>query len=68
VAKASDGKTITSIDSKRAYLSILDFSSRYSFIFKTVSKTPPIGIVHPFLSEHGQKDLKKKQNYPHGSR
>jgi hypothetical protein len=47
--KTEDGKTVTSLDGKKAYLLIIDRSSRYTWIFTTDSKVPPINIAQKVL-------------------
>ena len=54
--KTEDGKTITSIDGKNSYLSIIDRSSRYMWIFPTSSKTPPIEAVKSILTKFKSKN------------
>lgn len=46
--KDGDGKTITSIDGYRAYCLIIDRKSRYTWIFLTKTKNPPIQIITSF--------------------
>jgi transposase InsO family protein len=55
-----DGYTITSIDGYRAYLIIVDRHSRFTWIFLTKSKTPPLEIITTFLKQHGQPNLPHK--------
>jgi dUTP pyrophosphatase len=50
-----DGKTISSIDGYRAYCIIVDRKSRYTWVFLTKNKTPPIKLISTFLKEHGNK-------------
>ena len=49
--KTKDGKTITSIDGKNAYLIIIDRSSRYIWVFITSDKTPPIKEARMILNK-----------------
>jgi len=44
---------ITSVDSYRAYCLIIDRKSRYTWIFLTKTKTPPLQIISTFLKQHG---------------
>jgi len=60
VDKTLDGKTITSIDGKRAFLHIIDLATRYSWVFLISSKAPPLDIVKHFLMEHGCKDISNR--------
>ena len=49
--KDNENKTITSRDGKRAYLIIVDGSSRYTWIYLTSSKSPPIEAVRLLLNK-----------------
>ena len=49
--KTEDGKTLTSKDGKKAYLLVIDRSSRYTWIFLTDSKKPPIKAVKLLLEK-----------------
>jgi hypothetical protein len=49
--KSEDGKTMTSIDGKNSYLSIIDKATRFMWVFPTSSKTPPIEIVKTVLNK-----------------
>jgi dUTP pyrophosphatase len=49
--RTEDGKTVTSLDGKKAYLLIIDRSSRYTWIFTTDSKVPPIKIAQKVLNK-----------------
>jgi len=55
-----EGHTITSIDGYRAYLIIVDRHSRFTWVFLTKSKAPPVEIVTTFLKQHGQQSLQHK--------
>jgi len=55
-----EGHTITSIDGYRAYLIIVDHHSRFTWVFLTKSKAPPVEIVTTFLKQHGQQSLQHK--------
>ena len=49
--KTQTGKTVTSIDGKNAYLAIIDRSSRYTWVFITDSKLPPVKEAQMVLSK-----------------
>jgi deoxyuridine 5'-triphosphate nucleotidohydrolase len=49
--KSETGSTVTSIDGKRAYLAIVDRATRYTWIFTTSSKHPPIESVKMILAK-----------------
>ena len=49
--KTETGRTITSIDGKSAYLAVIDRASRYTWIFITESKQPPVEIVRQLLEK-----------------
>ena len=49
--KTKTGRTITSIDGKSAYLAVIDRASRYTWIFITESKQPPVTIVQKLLEK-----------------
>ena len=51
--KDEEGRTITSIDGFRSYLLIIDHKTRYTWIFLTKTKQPPVKIFDQFLKEHG---------------
>ena len=51
--KDEEGRTITSIDGYRSYCLIVDRQSRYTWIFLTKTKTPPLQMIAKFLQEHG---------------
>jgi dUTP pyrophosphatase len=51
--KDEEGRTITSIDGYRSYLLVIDRKTRYTWIFLTKTKHPPIKIFEQFLKEHG---------------
>ena len=55
--KREDGGTITSKDGYNAYLIIIDRASRYSWIFPTKSKHPPIALAKKVLSKFKAKNL-----------
>jgi hypothetical protein len=55
-----DGKIVTSIDKYNSYLLIIDRYSRYTWVFLTKSKSPPLNILRKFLTEHGPTDLKHR--------
>ena len=49
--KTDTGTTITSIDGKRAYLAIIDRATRYTWIFTTSNKKPPIDAARMILDK-----------------
>ena len=51
--KDEEGRTITSIDGYRSYFLIIDRSTRYTWVFLTKTRHPPIKIFEQFLKEHG---------------
>jgi len=51
--KDDEGHTITSVDGYRAFCTIVDRKSRYTWIFLTKTKAPPLKILKTFLQEHG---------------
>jgi hypothetical protein len=51
--KDHEGRTITCIDGYRSYLLIIDKASRYTWVFLTKTKSPPITIIKNFLAQHG---------------
>ena len=46
-----DGKTLTSKDGKKAYLAVVDRASRYTWIFLTENKKPPIEAAKLLLTK-----------------
>ncbi len=59
-SKDEEGRTITSGDGYRAYCLIVDRSSRYTWLFLTKTKTPPLKILTTFLAEHGNKQARPR--------
>ena len=53
-AKDNDGKLVTSVDKYRAYLLIIDESSRYIWIYLTRTKSPPLEQVQGLLKRFDQ--------------
>ncbi len=51
-----DGRTITSIDGYRSYCIIVDRKTRYTWIFLTRTKIPPLQIMATFLQKHGTQE------------
>jgi len=51
--KDEEGRTITSVDGYRSYFLIIDRKTRYTWIFLTKTKHPPVKIFEQFLKEHG---------------
>ena len=49
--KLEDGKTVTSIDDKNSYLLIIDKYTRYTWVFLSNSKTPPIVAARRVLNK-----------------
>jgi deoxyuridine 5'-triphosphate nucleotidohydrolase len=54
--KNDEGKTLTSKDGKKAYLAIIDRSTRYTWIFLTDSKVPPIDAARSVLKKFKSKN------------
>ena len=55
-AKTINDKTITSIDGKKAYLIVVDRSTRLQWAFTTSNKLPPIEIVRNLLNKFKSKN------------
>lgn len=55
-AKNDKGQIITSRDGYNSCLIIVDNHTRYSWIFLSTSKHPPLKIVEQFLDRYGIKD------------
>lgn len=55
--KDEEGRTITSIDGYRSNCIIVDKCSRYTWIFLTKTKHPPIQMIENFLDQHGNKSI-----------
>ena len=49
-------QVVYSHDGYTSYLLIVDEASRYTWVFLTSSKSPPLNIVHEFLKTHGLPD------------
>ena len=47
---------IRSYDGFTSYLLIIDEASRYTWVFLTATKEPPLDIVSEFLQHHGHED------------
>ncbi len=64
-SKNNTGQTVTSIDGKRAYLAIIDRSSRYMWVFITSSKQPPLKeakmILNKFKSTNPHRTVRVDQ-------
>ena len=56
----SSGKTLTSIDGYNSYLIIEDRATRYTWVYLTNTKTPPIDIVRTFLKQQGNNTSQLK--------
>ena len=56
--RTTDGRNVTSIDGKRAYLLVVDRASRYMWTYITDTKEPPIEAARMILS-------KFKLDHPH---
>ena len=50
-SKDEEGRTVTSIDGKRAYLLIIDEATRWIWVFPTVSKSPPLDLIKGVLDQ-----------------
>ena len=53
----AEGRTITSIDGKNSYLIIVDRCTRFTWIFLSVSKHPPIEAARMILQKFRSKNL-----------
>jgi hypothetical protein len=51
--KDEEGRTITTIDGFHSYFLIIDRKTRYTWVFLTNTKKPPLSIFSQFLKEHG---------------
>ena len=51
-----EGKRLTSIDGKNAYLLLVDRKTRYMWIYLTHSKEPPLNAIEMVLSKFGSND------------
>jgi dUTP pyrophosphatase len=58
--KDEEVKTITSIDGYRSYCLIIDRKSRYTWVFLTKTKTPPLEIMQQFLKQHSNTTATRK--------
>jgi hypothetical protein len=47
-----DGHLVTSIDGYNGYLIVVDCATRYTWLFFTHYKTPPLDIIRGFLQTH----------------
>ena len=56
--KNENGSTITSKDGYNSYLLVIDRASRYTWVFLTKSKHPPVNLARKVIS-------KFKANSPH---
>ena len=50
-SKDEEGRTVTSIDGKRAYLLIIDEATRWIWVFPTASKSLPLDLVKGVLDQ-----------------
>jgi len=48
-----DGQLITSMDGYNSYLIVVDRATRYTWIFLSKTKTPPVHLLKGFLQTHG---------------
>lgn len=55
------GKLVTSKDGYNSYLLIVDAFTRYSWVFLTSTKHPPIQTIKTFLEQYGVSDGTHKQ-------
>lgn len=58
--KDDQGCTITSIDGFRSYCLIVDRASRYTWVFLTKTKSPPVEIISKFLQQHGNEQAHRR--------
>jgi hypothetical protein len=52
---AGASRVVTSFDGFNAFLLIVDATSRYSWVFPTISKAAPLDILDTFLAKYGQQ-------------
>ena len=60
-AKNEKGRIITSRDGYNSYLIIVDAHTRYSWVFLSATKEPPIKTVKTFLDRYGIKEGTRRQ-------
>jgi len=48
-----DGNIVTSLDGYNSYLLIVDYATRYKWVFLTKNKTPQVETARAFLKTHG---------------
>jgi len=51
--KDMDGNIVTSLDGYNSYLLIVDYATRYKWVFLTKNKTPQVETARAFLKTHG---------------
>jgi hypothetical protein len=60
VLQDKEGRTITSIDGYRSYCIIVNRASRYTWVFLTKTKHPPVDLITKFLEQHGNKQVARR--------
>jgi len=53
--KGEDGQIITSMDGFNSYLLVIDRATRYTWIFLSRTKAPPVNLLKGFLTTHGTR-------------
>jgi hypothetical protein len=59
--KDEDGQIITSMDGFNSYLIVVDRATRFTWIFLSRNKAPPITLLKGFLQTHGTKQPVRKR-------
>jgi len=57
--KHEDGHLVTSLDGYNSYLLIIDRATRYTWVFLSKYKTPPIPIIKSFLNTRGASAIQQ---------
>jgi dUTP pyrophosphatase len=60
VLQDKEGRTITSIDGYRSYCIIVNRASRYTWVFLTKTKHPPVDLITKFLEQHDNKQVARR--------
>jgi hypothetical protein len=53
--RAEDGHLVTSLDGFNGYVIVVDRATRYTWLFLTRTKIPPVELLRGFLRTHGTK-------------
>jgi len=56
----SDGSLVTSLDRYNSYLLVIDRATRYTWVFLSRNKAPPIDTIKQFLAIHGTTQTTQK--------